>query len=84
MKPEGNKQHILTAKIKFYKDLTGYSKEQLANVIGVSTRSWDRYMKEPERFTVIQIVNLSRLFNTTELIDTLFKMSGKLKRPEAS
>lgn len=84
MKPAEKKQHILAAKIEYYRKSAGYSKEQIADVLGLAERSFRRYMQAPEKFTVIQIVTLSRLFNTTELIDTLFKMSGKLKRPEAS
>lgn len=85
MKAEGKKRPLLAAKINYYKDSTGYSKEQLSQMLGISTRTWDRYMNEPGLFKTEHLINLSRLFNTTELIDSLISMAGgKLRRPESN
>ncbi len=77
MKPQRKKEHELSAKIKYYRDISGYSNEQLAEMTGISSATLARRYNKPEEFTIREIVCLSKLFKTADFIFIVVKMLGK-------
>lgn len=65
MKPAKEKEHLLSASIKYHRSLSGYSREQISELLDFSVSTFQVKLADPNKFTLGEIIKLSKLFDTT-------------------
>ena len=77
MQPEKSKKHPLSAKIEYCRRTEGYSRAQVAEILGFSVSTWHTRLRNPNNLTIGELIKLSKFFGTADLILAVLSLEGK-------